>query len=756
MGAVVLPLLLPVLPVGGLDVDPRVGVEAVAGVEAMGWDPRGAAWLAVVTAGLAVAGGVMAVWAGARVRWTSVALAGVGLLWCVGHMTIGAVTWEDWRQGGAWAAAVVTALGVLHLSQLPGVRRWMAAVLVGVLLPVAADAVWETRVEHRWNVEYYEANRAEVLAKQGIEPGSEQEQLYARRMGFNDATGNVALSNVLASLAGAFTAMAVGMIGGLRRRRSWGAGAAVAVSVLAGAVTVTLTHSTGGAVGLAAGLGVGAVAVGAWWWGGRSRGQSTAAASGRATRGWGWVVPGVAVGVVALAFGAVLVRGAMGVPLPPPGGPGVEGERSLLFRYQYWSAGARLWMESPVWGVGPSGIAEGYPRVKDPLNPETVSSLHNVLVDNAVVFGVGGLAWGALLVGWLWRAGRGAARGAAGPGVDEGAGDDGVTGRGATWLGGGVVAGVYAVVLPAVRPGLVPESALLTLAAAGGMWWVIRTVGGAADLPRRWLDLGLFMAAVVLLVHNQIEMTFFQTNSATLAWSVGALAASGRGDSAPVTRAAGRPGAWPLAVLGALAVGGAVGGTVWYAVRVDAHEAAAERAAAAMRRGDTAAALSHLEAMQGAAGVDERALAWRVRLAVLEPLMRGEQAGATLNRDRAGAAVDDVLRWIDDARRAGAAPLATTRLEASLLEAAARRLGEPDRLDAAVAAYRRLNALSPYNLDDRLALADLLAAAGHRDAAATEYRRVLELRRQKYLDPAEPLQTYDLRRIERYLDSGGG
>ena len=785
MGAVVLPLLLPVLPVGGLDVDPRVGGGMIdggagGGVGVIGWGPRGAAWLAVVTAGLAVAGGVLAVWAGARVRWGSVALAGVGLIWCVGHMTVGAVTWEDWRQGGAWAAAVVSALGVLHLGSAPGLpglpgagaalpgaalpgagagaRRWMVAVLVGVLVPVAADAVWETRVEHRWNVEYYEANRAEVLAKQGIEPGSEQEQLYARRMGFNDATGNLGLSNVLASLAGAFTAMGAGLTGGLLLRRSWGVGAAVGVAVLGGAVTVTLTHSSGGAVGLMAALGVGAVAVGAWWWGGRLRGQGTAAASGRVKRGWSWVMPAAAVGVVALAFGAVLVRGAMGVPLPPPEGALVEGERSLLFRYQYWSAGARLWGEAPLAGVGPSGIAEGYPRVKDPLNPETVSSLHNVFVDNAVMFGVGGLAWGALLVGWLWRAGCVAERGVMGPGPlgpgvvgGEAGVDGGVTGRGATWLAGGVVAGVYAAVLPAVRPGLVPESALLTLAAAGGMWWVIRSVGDAADLHRRWLDLGLFMAAVVLLVHNQIEMTFFQTGSATLAWCVVALAASGWEDRDPVTRAAGRRGAWPLAVLGALAVGGALGGTVWYAVRVDAHESAAERAAAAMRRGDTAAALSHLEAMQGAAGVDDRALTWRVRLAVLEPLMRGEQAGAALNRDRAGAAVDDALRWIDDARRAGAAPLATARLEASLREAAAPRLGGSERLDAAVAAYRRLNALSSYNLDDRLALADLLAAAGNRDAAATEYRRVLKLRRQKYLDPAEPLRTEDLRRIERYL-----
>ena len=737
MAVVVLPLLLPILPVGALDADPRVGGAAMQSGGAIGWGPRGAAWVQLAAAALSLIGAGLALRHGVRLHRVATGLAGLGLLWTVGHLTLGAVAWDDWRQGGAWAGAVVTAWGVLHLGQIPGARRWMAAVLVGVLVPVAADAVWETQVEHRWNLEHYEANRDDVLARQGIEPGSEQQQLYERRMNFNDATGNLGLSNVLASLTGALAALAAGVSLGLWRRRT-GEGDANRLPVIlaaaaagGGLLTVASTHSTGGTLGLLAGAGLGAAALILIRWAGRHA---------------AWLVPAAAVGLVVLAFAAVLVRGAMGVQAPPPPGAGPEalGERSLLFRYQYWSAGARLWAEAPLTGVGPTGIADGYPRLKDPLNPETVSSLHNVFVDLAVTLGVGGLAWGALLMMWLWRAGRAVG----GPLMEPSAGEPPLAGRAGTWLAGAVVAGAYLLALPALQPGLVPESALLMIAAGLGWWAVTATIGNAPHLPPCTLQVGLLAAAAVLLVHNQIEMTFFQTSSCTLAWSVMALAASGSAPPPPPVELLGRtpPRRRPAVYTAVAAV--ILLAMLVHAWRVDRHQRLAAQVAASLRIGNTEATLDALQAMQHAAGFDDRALSWRVRLLALEPLMSDP---TRLNPARARTALDRAVALIDAALTDGYQTPGVHRLRANLHAAAAQRLDDEALLREAIDAYRTLQSLSPHNIPDQLALGDLLAEAGRDREAADAYRRVLQLRDEKYLDPAEPLRAADLQRIERFV-----
>lgn len=742
--AVLVPCVTPSTPAVYFDTDPRLGGEL--GVLRTALGPVGMAGLQFATALLALVGIAVARWAGGRIVWWAVALTGLGIAAAAWHAFKPGARWEDWTQAGAWISAAMAGLGALHLARFDAARRWIVALLIAAAVPLLAEAVWQTTVEHAANLRHFEANRAEILARQGIEPGSQQAELFERRARLEKTTGVFRTSNLLASVSGALgvTGLALALLNrrDKRARRRGVTTWPAAACGLGGLAVVALTGSKGAALAVvASGLLLGAVVL-----------------VGRRPR-WTNAVPIVAVSLVALAFGGVLVRGALGPPDSPAGGfqPGepVAGERSILFRAQYWSASAKIAAEHPLLGSGARGFADAYPRHKDPLNPETVTSAHSVFVDQVAMLGVGGWAWSALLLGWLWIGAR-AAAGSAPPG-DEATPDPATDtepaergfDRASVWTAAAAALLIFGINLAVRRETMYLDTALLWLTAAAGLVAVAAWLAGPGRVTARSAHVGLLTAATLVLVHNQIEMAFFQPESMGVLWLI-VGAAAGAGLAPP--KADGRPkrgGAWlPRSLAATLGVGVLITAGVLLAGAVR-HENAMAGADAALRRGDTALAVERLAGAQQAAGTDTNALRWRARLYAVEPL---DYFFATGQQAEARARVESALGWIDSAIGDGPAPPTLARLRAQVLDRLSLLSNEPDDQAAADEAYRQTLEASPYNVQDALAWADLAVRAGQWDQARERYGRVRDLREQSYLDPADPLTAEQWARVQAFLN----
>lgn len=735
---VLIPCVTPTTPTVYFDVDPRLSVGLDSGgevVTAIG--PTGMATLQGGTVLLAVLGIAAAVWAGGpgtRLLWWAIVLAGLGVLAAVGHMFDGNARWEDWTRGGAWVTAAAVGVAGYHVAQHPAARRWIAALLCAATIPLAAEAAWDVWVQHADDVAYFEAHRGELLNMRGFEASSEQAALYERRLRTAEASGVFTTSNLLASVAGALGLCGAALF--VTRRFRGGGGWAGLVCAVAGALTVWLTTSRGAAVAV-----VMAAALLVWLVLTQCR---------RAPR---WITPALALGLVALAFSAVLVRGGMGPPEAPAdgfvAGRAIEGERSLLFRAQYWSASAQMMAGHPLRGVGARGFADGYPAAKDPLNPETVTSAHNVFVDQIAMLGMGGVAWSALLLGWLglaaWRVAGVLAGQSAGEVNDA---KPLPVGRGDVWLAVSAAVVVFGVSLSVRQATLYLDTAVLWLVAAAGFVAVAAVLGSRDAASDRVRQIGLLLAAAVVLVHNQIEMTFFQPESMGLMWLIVGSAAAGSAGAGKARAAPAKP-RWVTPIIGAVLAASLLAGMGIYLAGVVRHESAMEGAAAALRRGDNAVAVERLERAQHAAGWDTEALRWRVRLHAVEPLGPLVQSGREgLARQR----VDEAIAWINEATKTRGTPATIARLRGQLLDRRAMTTGDrPDDLAAAQAAYEQLRPLSPYNVQDAWLRADLAKRRGDRESARELFREVLALREMKYLDPADPLTASQLQSTREYL-----
>ena len=753
--------------------DPRaeMAAAAAAGGDASGGDASGGAMrttvaqlgpaamggfavIALVVSGLAI---VAAAWRGARVRWVSGGLVGLGAAAACVHL---GETWRDGYTLSCWIAAAGLGLACAHLGQLEIPRRLLVGALVGIGLLLLTDALWFVLDEHALTVASYRERADAMAAARGWAPGSAERELYERRLAAPDVTGSFGLSNVLGSLTAAVAAMSLPLMLGWRRARRW-AVVGAAGFVAAGGVTL-LTRSKGAAAALAAGLLV--VALALWW--------TRSAKPGRGR----WLSVAGLVAVLA-AVAAVVGRGLLGPP------EDWTGERSVLFRWFYLQAGLDMAAAmGPVdWlrGLGVDGLARGYLLHKNPLSPESVQSLHSGFVDYALVLGVGGVAWGGALLGWLWRGGRAA--------VERG-GDHvqrGLSPRAAGYLAAATAAAVVVIRIVVEQAALWWGPTLTLLAAGGGMAAAMAMMaarrGGSpqagaagaagADPPGVTLSatgLGVFAAAVVLLTHNQIEMLFFHPPAVVLGWAIVGLAGAGgveerssdragEGSSEAAEHAPRGDGSRGHAIARSLSLaGGAVAAAVVVAVVWAGPAATAESAKASaarsLRISDPVSALAELDRAAEAAPPDRATLRWRVALRV--ELAR---AYASAGRDAAASG------WLDQA----AAVWRATRDDGAdqawawrLRDAVADTREGLGLIPAGEAAERRAAILeevvarSPYAMRDWLALGELYDALDRSSEAEAAYRRVLRLDRQRYLDPATRLDEQRRRAIEVRLEQG--
>ncbi|MBC7833818.1 MAG: O-antigen ligase family protein, partial [Phycisphaerales bacterium] len=295
--------------------------------------------------------------------------------------------------GLAWLTGIACTLSLVHAGRDPLTRRLTLATLLGFIGLLALRGGQQVYIEHAATLGAYRANPQAFLAAQGWTPGSSMARAYERRLLQPDASGWFGLSNIYTSIAAWATVLGAGLaVAGFIARRdsrssprndtsvvlhSWVAAGAV-LAPLAGVAALLLGLSKSGFAAAAFGLAM--IAILTWL-----RRFTEARTARRAT------LFAAFLGCLALSGPMILIvaRGLVGEAL---------GERSLLFRWFYMQAAARIGGANPVAGIGPGNFQDAYLVAKPPLSTEDVASAHNLLMDWWASLGVPGLAWIALLL----------------------------------------------------------------------------------------------------------------------------------------------------------------------------------------------------------------------------------------------------------------------------------------------------------------------------------------------------------------------
>ncbi len=784
----VLPVLVPcwfvVLPRLSFDVDPRTpGADVVTTL-----GPAAFAWLAcfgVLASALAVA---LHAALGGAVRWGSSALVLLGVAAAAWHAPD---TFTDRWHGVGWGWAGSAGLAAAHLGQHAAARRWATMLLAGLAGALAVEAVYYVFVEHPEMVRQFERHRDELLAARGWEPGSSEATLYERRLRTDDAVGAFGLSNVLGTLAAGLSVMGLGLAAAGPRRvwvskaeswRLWRAGGwkpwCVGLLVfLLSFGTVWFTNSAAALVALLLGIGWISCSMVVKYWKHR---QSSTRHHGRkrpdANRAGPRLLSAAAVGLVALVFVAVFVRGAMGPPTPEHIGQGLVGERSVLFRFHYWQAAASMVLDAlrtdgilaVLAGVGAEEFGSRYLIHKNPLNPEEVSNAHAAFVDYTVMLGVGGLAWSVVLLAWLWRGATSVLR-------DTPAGD--ATDQHswparpafyATLLAAVVLfVGEAVVALPEIS-GLGPV-AMRLMAAAFFVGIALAWGRFASDAARR---LGVVGGAVAVLVHGQFDMGFFQPASAPVFWVMLGLCGAGVApardeqaeDATDATASDTRTGGVRWVVVALLLVA-----TAWSAAsaaRLTRYQALTGEAADRARAGQLLDAATLTQRASDTVGVDRSTFTATVRLRHEAALAAAQRGGRLTAFELWGAA--DWLGWHrpdhNDGRTVPERRAWAWRL-VSELERAEAEFAPADeltrRLSYAIETRRRAASLSPFSLSDAVSMVEAWQAMPGRavdEGASLERaqqwaRKALELDAQRYLDPGKQLDDATRERMQAIVDA---
>ncbi len=721
-----LPLMVVFTPTLYLDSDPRLtGISDTA----ISFGPAGMIWLsvaAILTAGLAMASVIVA---GGKIHKTTCILAVLGVIPGLYHMPD---HFHNRFYGAAWIAAVATGLAAAHLAQFTRPRKLMATVLIAMVVPFVLQASWYIYVEQPMTLQSFYQSVEEGIPIRGMTPGTTEYTKYLTRLTGNDAIGVVGMSNVFGSIAAALTAMSlVVLFSGIKRRFPTWRFTLLLAAVIMGGVTLWLTRSRGAMCALAI---VSCFAIALWL----------------SRRVWERLKPrwvgGLCLLVVMGGIGVVVIRGMMGPPSD------YHGERSLLFRFHYWQGAMdliRADMSRLIFGVGPGSFKDLYETVRNPISPEVISSTHNVFIDYLVMLGVGGVAWSLLLLRWTWSAGCVIGRHLAHSVCD---GEDDrykpVTGMDKTTLR---LLIAFAAVLFGIQyavqfPGLYAETALLWLVSLLGylglaVWGIYPCLSAWPG----WLNRAIGLASLVLMLHAQIEMTFYWHSAASFAWLVVGLSSADETEKPNTVRTIKWSGSKWLVPAALLIC--AIIIAVYHATPVTTHQSHLRNASMALSNHSVEVAIRELDAASAVIPNDPITIRWQVGLryemaATLWSQGRQEEAEILLN------SAFDIL---DRAEKAGLTGVSSWRRRASLARSAYDVTGNRRFLETAVQAMEKVTTLSPNSLNDHVKLGDLLWEQGRFSEAESAYRRALAINDNFYLDPDTQLPESERERIARRL-----
>jgi len=257
--------------------------------------------------------------------------------------------------------------------------------LIAALGIVSAYRCWEQFSENEDLIKFYEHNRDSVLARQGIARNSLQHWQFEHRLYSKDIRGFFTTSNSTGSFAllASFAAVIL-FIENYKHRKpdSLGFARLVACGIATAAVIFGLvaTRSKGAIIAsvIAAGMCISYHLFCDW-----------IKANKRTL-----IV--VCLLFLIAASCAVVLYGATHGTLP--------GGNSMLVRWQYWQASARMYADHAFTGVGPGNFADFYTHYKPASALETVSDPHNFVLAVLTQYGPLGLAgFAAMILVPLWK-----------------------------------------------------------------------------------------------------------------------------------------------------------------------------------------------------------------------------------------------------------------------------------------------------------------------------------------------------------------
>jgi hypothetical protein len=619
---------------------------------------------------------------------------------------------ESLRIGLDWIGATAAGLTAYHLGGAPVFRRVMIACLIAAVLPLAAEAGSQVTYEHRQTVQDYQKRKPQILAERGWQEGSLEQRKFEERLFQLEATGRFGFSNIFGSIMMGLTLMAAGVAVAIARgdrRRAMMVGAIVVLGLAGTAVS----FSKGATLALLVGVALLAA-------------LRFIVAARR-------VAPSLGVALIVLGIGAVVARGMAGEPAT------ASGERSLLFRWHYMQAAARMAAQDPVAGVGPGEFQEKYLLYKNPKSPEEIMDPHGMVVASLSTLGLGGAAWCGVLGTLLVFAGQRI------KGTSITATGDTIPTADSAWSTSAVVvaAGIaFGVQMTAEWPRYWFTPLPIAVWLLSAAWFVALARMLAADkaMEEWWTHAGLFAAAAALALHGQIEMSMTNGMSAPLIWCVIGVAAARVPERAVVKRAA----LWALPLIWAAVLAMLL---LFMAAPLIEYEWALEKSEAALRHHDLRGAIGWLREAHVVQPHDVKPWISESRL-FLEQAIMAQRNGDPAGRD---AALGNMAAALDQGIVVNPESSALRRALVMHDAEAFKLIRQLDWQKRALAALRPWLDRDPFGITAHQFAADLAWDAGHLDLARPWYRRVLELSDLVYLDPNKQLTEAERKHIRERL-----
>jgi O-antigen ligase len=406
-------------------------------------------------------------------------------------------------------APVLMAIMLTQILDSQRKIKLVLAVVVALGVASAYQCAYQRFVTNEIEIEQYEEAPDTKLAPLGIQPGTLahwqfEHRLYTRCVNGFFTTRN---SSGSFSLLASFAAIAL-FVEWLRNRklsadqpRRLIMAAAVVVFVISG---LLITRSKGA---IAASLVAAAMLAAYRFFGGRLAAHRKKLAV-------------LCVLVLIIIGCAVVLCGVARGELP--------GGNSMLVRWQYWQASAKMYAENPLTGVGPGNFVYFYPHYKTPAALESVSNPHNFLLAVLTQYGPLGLAGFMLMI--LMPLGK-----ATSPSPSTAPTDNAVAPSGARRLAGASVIAIAATLL-LIRPMMVGAQLGHSLdvivyaafalylapvvAFSAGFWLILPSETSNESTAKIAASAILFCVLTGFLINNLIDFAIFEPGILTTFWAL--------------------------------------------------------------------------------------------------------------------------------------------------------------------------------------------------------------------------------------------
>ena len=636
-------------------------------------------------------------------------------------MPVPIILWHGWNdpadfeQGSVWIASIIGAVALCHAARHHHVRCLALAVLMGGLAPLVVCSLGQIFWEIPATIAYFESNPAEVLAMRGFEPGSSAALVLERRLLNAVPTAWFDSTNLLSSLMAAGSCFWLSItFDGVRNKLSSGV---VGLCGVVAIVLAAMVFATGSIGGLAVLL-IGVVFL------------SMYRMLPLAPTMFGWLGD------------ALVMRALIAAPLASlfDGLPGID---SLLIRNGYVAGAADVTASAPLVGVGPSEFQTAWMSVRGAGSPEEIVSPHSMPWDWLATIGVLSIGWIVLVLIAVWWSLRRSDQ------VDQGSGTVHVS-----W-------GLFASSLIVMASFLLFQFNQFTI--LGPDLILLRIIGWLSFISMTaWLIwlwrrvpngvmTGAAVAALVLVVHAQVEMTIQQ--SSTVPWI---LCMVGLAGCMPTSRRVERSGWLAGMVGGLLAVGLATIVIVIGLIPTLFSERVVEAAGRMVRETSLSGTGASLLSGRTVAGrmLLESGLERgdrRLQLVAAQQMFAGIPMAHSLPSPPSDDSVDTVLAFVMDVSMNLFEEYDS--IEAGHLALAAMLTREDSStLQRAVVLAERIARRDPSGLWSQRHLADALWNSGERDLAGITYRRVLQLDDARAIDPLRRLSQEDRALIESRVE----